>query len=167
MITLLIAAALLAQAPDPYAALHLYDGRWLVTTPGSVRTVSLENACARTGLYFVCEQRVDGKPVDLVVFTPLGPSAQGVTYRSQPLATDGSPQGDGSRLVIDGDQWTYSPAHPPQAGQAWERTVNRFFGPDRIRFEVQTSPDAKTWTTTSSGEEQRLSPDTDAPTSKR
>ena len=41
-------------------------------------------------------------------------------------------------------------------GVSRDRTLNRFSGPDHIHFDVQTSKDGKTWTTTLSGEETRV-----------
>ena len=43
-------------ADDPYAALQLYDGKWLVMpSDGPKEGVRLENHCAKTGLFFACE----------------------------------------------------------------------------------------------------------------
>ena len=44
----------------------------------------------------------------------------------------------------------------PKAGQAANRVLNHFTGSDHIHFDIQSSADGKTWTTTSQGEEQRL-----------
>jgi hypothetical protein len=61
-----------AVADDPYAPLALYDGKWdSTTTIGEKESVRIENHCARTGLFFVCEQMLNGKTGSLVVFLPV------------------------------------------------------------------------------------------------
>ena len=59
-------------ADDPYAPLKLYDGKWdSTTTIGPKEVIRIENHCARTGLFFVCEQAVNGKTEALTVFLPV------------------------------------------------------------------------------------------------
>ncbi|MEO8926696.1 MAG: hypothetical protein ABI306_05980, partial [Caulobacteraceae bacterium] len=79
-----------AAADDPYAPLKLYDGAWIVTSSDG-KTTRLDNHCAKTGLFFACEQVVNGKPAALVVFLPQGKTAEGQTYRTQALTTDAGP----------------------------------------------------------------------------
>lgn len=148
-------AAAAAEA-DPYAALRLYDGKWIATIDKNGKTTSIENHCARTGLFFACEQVVNGKAADLVVYLPLEPTAAGQTYRTQALGADGAAPGPWNRLTIDGDRWVYAGPVEDKDHPLHNRTLNRFFGPDRIRFEIQTSPDGQTWTTTVGGEERRV-----------
>ncbi len=144
-----------AQSQDAYTPLKLYAGSWVVTSSDG-KTTRLENHCAQTGLFFACEQVVDGKSEDLVVFLPEGATAEGETYRTQALGADAGSPHPWYHLTIAGDRWVYAvgaagdKAHPPR-----ERTLNQFFGPDRIRFDVQTSKDGKTWLTTLSGDERR------------
>ncbi len=150
-----VGAAGAAQADDPYAPLKLYAGAWTVASSDGKAT-HLENHCARTGLFYACEQVVNGKPAALVVFLPQGRTAEGQTYRTQALTADAAAPHPWYHLAIDGDRWVYAagPAgdkdHPLR-----ERTLNQFLGPDRIHFDIQTSKDGKTWITTLSGDERR------------
>jgi hypothetical protein len=144
-----------AAADNPYAPLQLYDGGWIVESSDG-KTTHVENHCARTGLFFACEQVVNGKPEALVVFLPRGRTEEGQTYRTQALKADAGPPAPWYHLVIDGEHWVYSAgADKDKHRPLHERTVNDFSGPDRIRFAVQTSKDGKTWTTTLRGEERR------------
>ena len=141
--------------PDPYAPLKLYDGQWLMTTSDG-KSVALANHCARTGLFFACEQVVDGRPADLVVFLPQArTAAAGQTYRTQALMADGAGVHSWHTLIIDGDRWTYLGDEPTPGAGVRDRTLNTFAGSDHIHFETQTSADGKTWTTTSGGDERR------------
>ncbi|MGI8841960.1 MAG: hypothetical protein ACR2F8_14445 [Caulobacteraceae bacterium] len=136
-----------AATDDPYAPLKLYDGAWTVVSSDG-KTTRLTNHCARPGLFFACEQVVNGKAEDLVVFLPQGKTAEGWAYLTQALGADAGPPHPWYRLTIDGDRWVY-------AGPRGQRTLNQFFGSDHIRFEVQTSKDGRAWATTLSGEERR------------
>lgn len=137
-------------APDAYAPLNRYQGNWtLIAADG--KTTAIENHCARTGLFFACEQVVNGAPAALVVFLPRGATAASLTYRTQALRADASRPGAWHDLTINGDDWTYGEDGPSPRG----RTLNHFLGEDHIHFDVQTSSDGKTWTTTKSGEELR------------
>jgi hypothetical protein len=42
----------------------------------------LVNHCAKTGVFFACEQVVDGKTADLVVFLPRGATGGTQHYRT-------------------------------------------------------------------------------------
>ena len=148
-------AAAAISADDAYAPLKLYDGAWTVVSSDG-KTTHLENHCARTGLFFACEQVVNGKPAALVVFLPQGRTGEGQTYRTQALTTDAGPPHPWYHLTIDGDRWVYAAsAGDDKDHPLHERTLNQFTGPDRIHFDVQTSKDGKTWTTTLSGDERR------------
>ena len=149
------AGAAAAQVDDAYAPLKLYDGAWIVTSSDG-KTTHLENHCARTGLFFACEQVVNGKAAALVVFLPQGKTAEGQTYRTQALTTDAGPPHPWYYLTIDGERWVYAASAGGEKNHPLhERTLNQFTGPDRIHFDVQTSKDGKTWVTTLSGEERR------------
>ncbi len=149
------ATTALAAEDDPYAPLKLYDGTWNATTSNG-KTTAIENHCARTGLFFACEQVVNGKPAALVVFLPRDRGAEGRVYLTQALTAAGDKPGAWRVLTIDGDHWVYSGAAKPRAKARRERTVNTFSGTDFIHFEVQSSTDGKTWTTTMSGDEHRV-----------
>ena len=145
-----------AAADDPYAPLKLYDGAWIIESSDG-KTTRVENHCARTGLFFACEQVVNGKPEALIVFLPRGRTADGQTYRTQALTAGAGRPGPWYYLVIDGEHWIYSArAAADKDHPSRERTVNDFSGPDRIHFAVQTSKDGKTWNTTLSGDERRV-----------
>lgn len=149
------ARAATVAADDPYAPLKLYQGVWTVVSSDG-KITRLDNHCARTGLFFACEQGVNGKPAALVVFLPQGKTVEGQTYRTQALTADAGPPHPWYHLTVDGDHWVYAASaggdktHPLR-----ERTLNQFSGPDRIHFDVQTSKDGQTWVTTLSGDERR------------
>ena len=153
----LFTGAMLGANSDPYSALKLYDGRWEVKISGpDKKTDQLENHCVQTGLFFSCEQIVNGKSTALVVFLPVGKTASGVQeYRNQALLADGSKAGEWGRLVIDGDTWIYSWEGGDEKKPLHFRNVNHFTGTDKIHFEVQNSEDGTTWKTQMSGDEER------------
>jgi hypothetical protein len=146
-----------ASAPaDPYAPLALYGGHWRLAAAGQAKATDLVNHCARTGLFFACEQVVEGKSVALIVFLPTDRGDKGQNYRTQALDADGAAAHPWYDLTIDGDDWTY--AHKGEKGgkPLFQRTLNHFTGADHIAFSVQTSPDGLAWTTVTSGQEERV-----------
>jgi hypothetical protein len=146
-----------AASDDPYAPLRLYEGKWEVTTTvGGQGVMHLENHCAQTGVFFVCEQSLEGKPGTLVVFLPVNrlPSG-GEEYRNTALRPDGSAPGSWNKLVIEGERWIYSWDEEDAGKKTLWRNVNQFFGRDKIHFEVQKSEDGKTWKTVKGGDEKR------------
>jgi len=153
MVAALAPAHALAADDDPYAPLKLYQGRWAVTSDREGKVTMVENRCARTGLFFACEQLVEGKTRALVVFLPDGRTSDGLFYHTQTLTPTAATPSPWSALTIDGDRWTYAGPHTGKA--AWRRTINLFSGSDRIRFEIQESKDGNTWTTKTSGDERR------------
>ena len=118
-----------APGDDPYASLKLYDGAWVIGSSDG-KTTHVENHCARTGLFFACEQVVNGKPAALVVFLPQGKTAEGQTYRTQALKADATAPGPWYHLAIDGEHWVYVAAgdkdHPLH-----QRTLNPALEPAR------------------------------------
>lgn len=145
-----------AAAPDPYAPLRLYNGSWAVTRhdkgTGQSATDSLVNACSQIGLYFACQQTVNGKTAALVVFIPSGDAGHYFTHAVLP---DGHSPGRGD-LTITGTRWVYlGHSDQPDGKTVWYRTTNDFQGNDRIHFESAQSSDGKTWTVTSDGEDTR------------
>ena len=144
-------------ADDPYAPLKLYDGKWEVgPSEGEKEATHLENHCAKTGLFFACEQVVNGRPVALVVFLPMAklPSG-GEEYRTQGLTADASPAGEWGKLTIDNEHWIYSWEGRDNEKKVYWRNVNTFSGTDKIHFEIQNSDDGTTWKTQKSGDERR------------
>ncbi len=145
-------------ADDPYVPLKLYDGKWdSTTTIGEKEVVHIENHCARTGLFFVCEQMVNGKAEALTVFLPVAKMASGgEEYKINALSADASAPGDWNKLTIDADRWVYSWESTDGGKQVFWRNVNQFSGTDKIHFEIQRSDDGATWKTVKGGDEVRL-----------
>jgi hypothetical protein len=143
---------------DPYAALRLYEGTWDLVPDGSGKAnVRLENHCAKTGLFFSCEQIVATKSVALVVFLPVGgPAGSTQEYRTDALLADGSAPREWGKLTIEGDRWVYRSQDTENGKPVYWRTTNVFTGTDRIHFEVARSDDGSIWNIQKSGDEQRL-----------
>jgi hypothetical protein len=142
---------------DPYAALRLYDGAWEVKMSApEKKTDQLENHCVQTGLFFACEQKLNGKSSALVVFVPVGKTASGAQeYRTQGLTADASQVGEWGKLVIDGDTWVYTWQSGDAKNPVKWRNTNGFTGTDKIHFEVQNSEDGVVWKTQAAGDEER------------
>ena len=115
----------------------------------------IANHCERTGVFFVCEQMINGKSEDLVVFLPTGVSGTTFIYKTAGLSVSGEAPGDWGKLEIQGERWTYSSEDTEKDAKVYWRTINLFSGPDKIHFEVQRSNDGATWETKRTGEERR------------
>jgi hypothetical protein len=153
-----ISPATLAATGDPYAPLQLYDGKWdLASTPAGHQITHLENHCVKTGLFFVCEQIVNGKSEALVVFLPLAISSAGTAqeYRMEVLNADASPASEWSKLTIDGDRWVYSWESMEDGKKISWRNINTFTGADQIHYEIQRLEALNTWKTVKDGQENR------------
>ncbi len=155
MIRLRVAGALTAlampalAASDPYESLKAMEGHWLAATSGG-RTQTVDNQCARTGLFFVCEQAVGGKPARLVVFLPKESEGRKRVFRTQTLDSAADRPGPWHDLTIEGDRWTYADLERSRGGKRRERTVVTHSGPDFMHAEIQFSTDGESWTTVSS-----------------
>ncbi len=147
-----------AVIEDPYAPLRLYDGKWEITTVGEQQgPVQIENHCVRTGLFFACEQVVNGKTEGLLVFLPVMTTATGgENYRTQPLSPHASPAGPWGELTIEGDLWSYSWASFEGEQKVFWRNINVFSGTDKIHFDISRSEDRKSWKPVRSGDERRV-----------
>ncbi len=154
---LIVARSVQGVDNDAYSPLKLYDGAWEVKVSlPEPKSDHLENHCAQTGLFFACEQKVNGKTGALVVFLPTGKTASGAQeYRTQALLPDASAAGEWGHLMIDGDTWTYSWETGDAKNAAHWRNLNHFTGKDRIHFEVQKSEDGTTWKSQMAGDEER------------
>jgi hypothetical protein len=145
-------------ADDPYAALKLYDGKWEITiTTGDREVTHIENHCGGTGLFFVCEQKVNGKAESLVVFLPVsstGPASE--KYKTNFLRSDASPAGSWNDLTIDSDRWVYSWENDDGKTKVYWRNINKFSDANHIHFEIQRSDDGATWKTVKGGDEVRV-----------
>jgi hypothetical protein len=152
------AARRLLAASDPYEPLKLYDGAWDVKMSSAAGKIDrLVNHCAKTGLFFSCEQELNGKSVALIVFLPTNPLDDGtLSYHNLALTTDASKPKDWGQLWIKGDTWTYSWAQKDGEKTVPWRNTNHFEGKDHIHFELQSMEDGLTWKTQLSGDEQRV-----------
>lgn len=140
-----------------YTPLKLYDGKWEISAAADEKEPSrFENHCTRTGLFFVCEQVVPGKPGALVVFLPVGKTEAGYEYHTKALVTDSAPAGDWGKLTIEGQKWVYSWDYTGDGKKTLWRNVNTFTGADQIHFEIARSEDGQTWKPVKSGDEHRV-----------
>ena len=153
------AVALQATGEDDYTPLRLYDGGWDMEMSGpkekEVVKMHIQNHCEKTGLFFVCEQMINRKTEDLVVFLPTGSSGNIHSYKTEGLSVSGEAPGEWGKLEIQGERWTYSSEETDKGTKVYWRTINQFSGPDKIHFEVQRSNDATNWETKRTGEERR------------
>jgi hypothetical protein len=138
--------------PDSvYTSLWNYNGTWKVSIPGKP-TDTLVNHCARTGLFFACEQIVNGNSGALVVFVPLDTEGH---YRTNPITKAGNAMGPGE-LEIKGNHWTYMGKSEEGGKTTWYRTTNDFSDENHIHFEQSQSTDKTTWEVQRTGDEIRI-----------
>ncbi|HEV2444946.1 MAG TPA: hypothetical protein VGS58_03455 [Candidatus Sulfopaludibacter sp.] len=154
ILTLAFTTAMMA-ADDPYTPLRLYQGTWKAAAshpkPG-VKPDELIDECGQVGMYFLCQQTVNGTPAALLVFVP-------ADHPGHYYTTSVSPKGDaggGSDLEIAGSRWVYSSKSENGGKTTYHRVVNQFTGSDRIHFEISESSDGEHWTVTRSGDEARV-----------
>ena len=143
-----------AAAADPYAALRIYNGTWLVTT-GAGAPTHLTNHCACTGLFYACEQVVNGATTALVVFLPTGATATGQTYLTQPLRVPAATPPPWGPLTINGANWVYGAPDARPAKPGLDRTLNHVIDNGHIHFQVQHASAALKWVTIIEGDERR------------
>jgi hypothetical protein len=144
-------AAVAQTFPDSvYAPLWNYNGTWKVSIQGKSPD-TLINHCARTGLFFACEQNVNGNPAALVVFVPIDNEGH---YRTNPITTDGKAIGPGD-LEIKGNHWTYLGKSEENGKTTWYRTTNDFTDDSHIHFEQSQSTDKINWEVQRTGDEVR------------
>jgi hypothetical protein len=137
--------------PDSvYAPLWNYNGTWKVSIQGKPPD-TLINHCTRTGLFFACEQNVNGTPAALVVFIPT--DAEG-HYRTNPITKEGTAIGPGD-LEIKGNHWTYLGKSDADGKTTWYRTTNDFTDDSHIHFEQSQSTDKIHWEVQRTGDEVR------------
>jgi len=145
-------------ADDPYAPLKLYEGKWDATTTGGDKAIThLENRCNATGLFFVCEQKVNGKTEALVVFLPIsstGPNNE--KYKTTFLNADATPSCGWNNLTIDSDRWVYSWEDGEGRTKVYWRNINTFSDASHIHYEIQRSDDGVIWKSVKAGDEVHL-----------
>jgi hypothetical protein len=113
-------------------------------------TSTLHNECWQSGIFYACDQIVDGDSKALIVFTPGEKEGSYINYGivpSQPAAA--------GHLKIAGDHWTYGGITEGEKPPYW-RTINIFStanGATVIHYSVQFSKDGTDWTTMKDGVE--------------
>ena len=122
---------------------------------GSV-TSALVSHCTRFTAYFACEQVIDGKPAELILYVPAGPPGKFFTKMVMP-----------NGLSTDRGEFTVEPSHPghftyldkglANGKPVYSRTENFIRSADSIHFEEYESTDNQTWTKTNEGDETRMS----------
>lgn len=137
-------------------ALQLYQGSWQVSRagapPGSKPDL-LINQCATLGIYYACQQTVNGKPSALIVFIA---TQQPGHYYTQHIMPEGWASGR-SDLEISGNTWTYTNTREQSGRTTYYRTTNVFSGNNKIHFEQAESSDNQNWKVTGSGDEIKIS----------
>jgi hypothetical protein len=152
----LSAAAYADSAKKPadarYQPLWAHQGAWLVARAGNgVKPYRLVNDCALVGIYFVCQQSVDGKPGGLLIVIPADSPGH---YYTQTIMPEGRATGRDD-LEISGNQWTFTSRRLEYGKSKYYRTVNTFTDRNTIHFEQAQSTDGDHWTVTGSGDEAR------------
>jgi hypothetical protein len=143
------------------AAIEAYRGTWkfssvTLDTPHSKAAKDekiLRNDCWRSAGYFACNQFLDGKSQDLIVFT-YHPDRNLYTTYIVPL--DGSAASSGT-LEIHGDTWIYPWEVTENGTTVYYRVVNIFTSRSSIQFRSEFSTDKAVWTPTATGTEVRTS----------
>jgi len=127
-----------------------------MTTP-EAKLDRMVNHCARTGIFFSCEQQLNGKTVALAIFLPVGKSGpDGLEYRTMVAKSDASKPDDWGHLVIEGDTWIYSWTRKEGEEGVRMRNINRFKDENHIHFELQKMEEGAGWKTQMSGDEERV-----------
>jgi len=141
-----------APLADAYAPLRLYDGVWLAhggPVGQAAKDTRIANECHQIGIYFGCQQTVDGKTGALIVFVPYGAPGH---YYTQAILNEGHATGRGD-LEIHGPDWTYSSQATANGVATYHRTTNHFSDHRHIHYEQAESTDGKTWKVLASGDE--------------
>jgi len=89
---------------DPYQPLKLYDGTWQVRMAGAdKRPDTLVDHSGHTGIFFSCQQQLNGETRALVIFLPTGATSPGaLEYRTLVARPDSMKRDDWEHLVIEG-----------------------------------------------------------------
>lgn len=135
-----------------FAPLWLYQGTWHVTrsnfAPGT-KPEELVNQCALVGRYFTCQQTINGKQGNLLVFVAAEKPGH---FYTQNITPEGRATGRAD-LEISGDHWTYTNTWDEGGKTTYYRTTNLFTGKSKIHFEQEESSDGKEFKVTGSGDE--------------
>jgi hypothetical protein len=142
-------------AASAYAPLWAYQGAWQVTRANlapAAKPDELVNQCALLGKYFVCQQTINEKQGNLLVFVAADKPGH---YYTQNITPEGRATGRAD-LDISGDRWTYTSTWDQGGKTTYYRTTNIFTGKDKIHFEQAESPDGKDYKVTGSGDEVKI-----------
>jgi hypothetical protein len=142
-------------AVNAYTPLWLYNGTWQVTRKDSSKPDELVNQCALVGIYFACQQTVNGTPSELLIFLPAKTPGK---YFTQSVNPEGRAGGRGD-LEIAGNKWVFSSTWDAGGRTVYYRTTNVFTGKDHIHFEQAESGNNRDWTVKMTGDEARISKD--------
>jgi hypothetical protein len=155
LVYLLMIAGMGAQgwsADVTFAPLWLYQGTWHVTRANAAagaKPEELVNQCALLGKYFACQQTIDGKQGNLVVFVPADSAGH---FYTQNITPQGRATGRAD-LQISSDQWVFTSTWDEGGHTTYYRTTNVITGKTKIHFEQAESSDGKTYKVTGSGDE--------------
>ena len=149
-----------ADVPTPdLDRLNVFAGTWksdaenfdtIFSKAGKVSS-TLVNQCWKAGVFFVCNQSVNGSSRVLLAFN----YKAGDTYWVSYVPSDSGHAISGT-LIISGGVWTY-PEQQTHLGQTtYFRTVDIFSDTDNIDFREEFSTDNQTWTLMSQGHETRV-----------
>lgn len=146
-----------AETPEALRPLGVLAGTWKADgrsfdtdfSKAGKDSSTLNNDCWQSGMFYACDQIVDGDSKALIVFAAGEKPGTFVNYGIVPP----NPANAG-RLVIDGNNWTYG-GNVEGKGPYW-RTLNEFgnaAGTTTIHYRVQYSKDGKEWVTMKEGME--------------
>jgi hypothetical protein len=147
---------LMMATPSPFAPIAVYQGTWTVTSSKSAKAQTMVNRCVEGAAFYACEQTLDGRPVAMVVYAL---TTDPHRFNTQAILPDGTAAGK-TELVLsgaNGSHWTFTNQGTGADGKPiYFKVENDFTGTDRIHFVQFDSPDGKTWTERSSGDEVRV-----------
>jgi hypothetical protein len=146
--------------PNTIDKLAAYSGTWKTATEhfatdfskAAKESSSLRNDCWRSGVFYACNQFVDGDSKILLVFTY---NAKDDVYTSTQISLDGKAVGSG-KLLIAGNVWTFPWESQDDGKTVYFRVVNTWTSPTTIDFRSEFSRDNTTWTVMARGNEQKL-----------
>jgi hypothetical protein len=140
-------------ADTAYKPLWAYQGAWLVTRSGAgaAKPDRLVNDCALVGLYFACQQSVNGKTGGLLIVIPADSPGR---YYTQTVMPEGRATGRDD-LEISGNKWTFTSRRLEYGKSKYYRSLYTFVDRNHIHFEQTQSSDGTHWTAKASGDQMR------------
>lgn len=139
-------------ADTAFAPLWMYQGTWKVTRSNAgagAKPDELVNQCALVGKYFACQQTINGKQGNLLVFVAASTAGQ---FYTQNITPEGRATGR-ANLAISGRKWVYTNTWDQGGSTTYYRTTNVFTGQNKIHFDQEESSDGKNYKVTGSGDE--------------